>query len=145
MPIITLLNHMVARKGFRFIQGQPSEECLRCRLRPVCLDKLKPNHLYEVTKVTNIKNSCKLYEYVVTVEVEEKPVLLVIPKRLALEGLKFTYKPIECGEVKCPYRIFCNTEYLKNDVPVKVVSVKEKVNCRVSKEAMVLVEAMLAD
>ncbi|MEO3993732.1 MAG: UPF0179 family protein [Desulfurococcaceae archaeon TW002] len=145
MSIITLLNHMVAREGFKFIQGQPSEECLRCRLRPVCLDKLKPNHLYEVTKVTNIRNPCKLYEYVVTVEVEEKPILLVIPKRLALEGLKFTHKLIECSEVKCPYRTFCSTEYLKNNVLIKVVRVREKVNCRVSKEAMVLVEAMLAD
>lgn len=145
MPIITLLNHLVAKEGFKFIHGQPSEECLKCRLKPVCLDKLKPNHLYEVTRVTNIKNPCRLYGYVTTVEVEERPILLVIPKRLALEGLKFTYKMIECSEVKCPYRLFCNAEYLKDSMPVKVVKVKERVNCKTSRESMVLVEAILAD
>lgn len=145
MPVITLINHLVAREGFKFIHGEPSEECLKCRLRPVCVDKLKPNHLYEVVKVTNIKNPCKLYGYVTTVEVEERPISLVIPKRLALEGLKFTYKSIECNEVKCPYRIFCNVEYVRNNVPVKVVRIKEKVECKISKESMVLVEAILAD
>ncbi|MEM4629292.1 MAG: UPF0179 family protein [Zestosphaera sp.] len=145
MPIITLLNHLVAREGFRFIHGQPSEECLKCRLKPVCLDKLKPNHLYEVTRVTNIKNPCKLYGHVTTVEVEERPILLVIPKRLALEGLKFTHKMIECNEIKCPYRTFCSAEHLKNNASVKVVRVKERVDCRTSKESMVLVEAILAD
>ncbi|MGC8974817.1 MAG: UPF0179 family protein [Thermoprotei archaeon] len=145
MPVITLINHIVAREGFKFIHGQPSEECFKCRLRPVCVDKLKPNHLYEVVKTTNIKNPCKLYGYVTTVEVEERPILLVIPKRLALEGLKFTYKPIECNEVKCPYRIFCNAGHIRNNVPIKVARIKEKVECKISKESMVLVEAMLAD
>lgn len=145
MPIITLLNHLVAKEGFKFIHGQPSEECLKCRFKPVCLDKLKPNHLYEVTKVTNIKNPCRLYDYVTTVEVEERPIQLVVPKRLALEGLKFTYKVIECGEVRCPYRLFCKAEYLSDGVPVKIMKVKERVNCKTSRESMVLVEAILAD
>ncbi|MCC6033641.1 MAG: UPF0179 family protein [Desulfurococcaceae archaeon] len=145
MPIITLINHLVAKEGFRFIQGQPSEECLKCRLKPVCLDKLKLNHLYEVVKVTNIKNPCRLYGYVTTVEVEERPITLVVPKRLALEGLKFTRKSIECNEVKCPYRSYCNIEYLKDNAPIKIVRVMDRVNCRASKESMVLVEAVLAD
>mgnify|MGYP001772595945 CR=1 FL=1 len=145
MTIITLINHLVAREGFKFIHGGPSEECLNCRLRPVCIDKLKPNHLYEIVKVTDIKNSCRLHGYVTTVEVEERPIMLVVPKKLAIEGLKFTHKLIECNEFKCPYRTFCNIKYVKNNIPIKVVRVKERVNCRISRESMVLVEALLAD
>lgn len=145
MPTITLVNHIVAREGHVFIHGKPSEECIGCRFRTVCVDKLKPNHLYEVIKVTNIKNSCKLYGYATTVEVEEKPVVLVIPKRLALEGLKFLYTPINCNERKCPCFTTCNTQYIKESIPVKVINVRDRVNCRISKETMVVAEVILAD
>ncbi|MEM0014154.1 MAG: UPF0179 family protein [Zestosphaera sp.] len=145
MPTITLVNHIVAREGHVFIHGKPSEECVGCRFRAVCVDKLKPNHLYEVIRVTGIRNPCRLYGYVTTVEVEEKPVVLVIPKRLALEGLKFVYTPVNCGEKKCPYFTTCNAPYVRESLPVRVVSVRGKVNCRASKESMVAAEVVLAD
>lgn len=145
MPTITLVNHLVARKGYAFIHGKPSEECLNCKFKAVCLDKLKEGHLYEVIRILDVKNPCKLYGYVTTVEVEEKPITLVIPKRLALEGLKFTYIPINCSERKCPNFNLCNTPYVKGSLPVVVTSVGNRVECRVFKEAMVKAEVILAD
>lgn len=145
MPTITLVNHLVARKGYAFVHGKPSEECLNCKFKVVCIDKLRENHLYEVIRVLDIKNPCKLYDYVTTVEVEEKPITLVIPKRLALEGLKFTYKPINCSERECPNYNICNAPYVKGSLPVVVINVGSRVECRVSREAVVKAEVILAD
>ncbi len=144
MGIITLVSYVVAKEGHTFVASQPSEECINCRFKSVCVDKLKPNHVYKVVKVMNIKNSCKVNERVVTVEVEEIPVEVVIPKKYAVEGLRFKYKKISCDK-RCDLRNLCSTRLIADGAVVKVVEVGKRVDCLNFKEAMVKAKVILAD
>jgi len=144
LGVITLVSYVAAKEGYTFVASRPGEECVNCRFKSVCVDKLKPNHVYRVVKVMNIKNPCKINEYVVTVEVEEIPVEVVIPKKYAVEGLKFKYRKVFCDS-KCRLKSLCDTQLITDGAIVKVVEVGERVDCPSFKEAMVKAKVMLAD
>ena len=140
-----MVGHLVAREGYTFLFTGGSEECSNCRLRKVCVDKLKIGHVYRVTKVLGIRNKCPINEYVITVEVDEASVVAAIPKKYAVEGLTVRYVKINCDAVRCPEREVCAPSLLPKEAKVKVVKVLGKVDCGKTKESMVKAEVLVID
>ncbi len=129
MGIITLVSYIVAREGYTFQFKGGSPECINCKFRRVCIDKLKVGHVYRIIRVLNIKNRCPINEYVITVEVEETAVDACIPKRYAIESMIVSYSKIECSKKDCKYYRFCRPDLLPNKAKVKIVKVIERVEC----------------
>ncbi len=127
---ITLISYLVARVGYTFMFTGPSPECLNCRFRKVCVDKLRKGHTYRVVKVLGIKNKCPINKYVVTVAVEETAVPAAIPKRYGVEGLIFNYMKIKCERTACQNYKLCRPSLLPEQARVKVTKVYS--TCRLS-------------
>ena len=142
MGIITLVSHIVARKGYTFLFTGGTDVCKNCRLRKVCIDKLKPGHLYKVKRVLGIKNRCPLNEWVVTVEIEEVPIRVAIPKRYAVEGLTFLYRKLECDS-NCKNKEICSPKYLPKKAKVKVVKIYSNIECSNEKEPLLMADVIL--
>ncbi|MCD6323488.1 MAG: UPF0179 family protein [Desulfurococcales archaeon] len=124
MGIITLVGYIVARVGYTFLFTGGGPECVNCRLRKVCIDKLRKGHVYRVTKVLGIRNKCPINGWVITVEVEEVPVRAAIPKRYAVEGMIFKYVKPETSS-----KGICSPDLLPKEAKVKVVKVYGKAQC----------------
>ncbi len=120
---ITLVSHIVAKVGYTFLFNGPSPQCINCRFRRVCVDKLRVGHTYRVVRVLGITNKCPINKYVVTVAVEEVPVAAAIPKRYGVEGLIFRYRKVDCSNRNCPNYGLCRPELLPNEGKVRVVKV----------------------
>lgn len=129
MGTITLVSSLVAREGYVFQFTGPAPECADCPFRKVCVDKLKPGHVYRVVRVLGIKNKCRLTGSVTTVEVEEAPVKTAIPSRLAVEGMVIRYNKVQCDKRDCPYYSICRQKLLPETAKVKIVGVGKKINC----------------
>lgn len=145
MGTITLVGYLVAKEGYTFLFTGGSEECTNCRLRKVCVDKLKVGHVYKVTKVIGIRNRCRINDYVITVEVEEAPVIAAIPKKFAVEGLTIRYRKVDCDVTNCLERDVCSPKLLPEEAKVKVVRVLGKVDCGRTREPMVKAEVLVID
>jgi len=127
---ITLVSYIVAKEGYTFQFKGGSPECMNCRFRQVCIDKLKVGHVYRVIKVMNIKNKCPVNEYVITVEVTEVAVDACIPKKYAIESMIVPYSKIQCGKKDCRYYRLCRPELLPDRARVKVTKVfNDKIKC----------------
>jgi len=144
MRIITLVSYIAAVKGYTFLFTGGGEECKNCRLRKVCIDKLKKWHVYRVTKVLNVRNRCPINKWVVTVEVEEVPVRAAIPKKYGVEGLIFQYKKVRC-EPNCPNKDVCSPPTLPGTAKVKVLKVYNKIRCGRTSEPLVSADIMVMD
>ncbi len=130
MSIITLVSYLVAREGHVFVFSGGGPECESCRFRKVCIDRLRKGHVYRIVKVLNIRNRCPINKYVITVEVEEEPIEVLIPANLAVEGMTITFERRNCDINKCPYYTLCNPRLLPRDrCKVKILKILEKVNC----------------
>ncbi|MEM1537577.1 MAG: UPF0179 family protein [Candidatus Nezhaarchaeales archaeon] len=131
MRIIALIGKAQARKGFRFVYSGISRQCLSCKLRPVCVDKLEVGRVYEVVAVRERVHPCELHEGGVrVVELEEAPVLAAIPSKLACEGAIVTFNPITCQNTKCAAYQYCCTQALRAGDKCFVEKVHEKLECR---------------
>ena len=144
MGIITLVSYIAAVEGYTFFFTGGSEECRKCRLRKVCIDKLRKGHVYRVTKVMNIRNQCPINKWVVTVEVEEVPVRAAIPKKYGVEGLIFHYRKIPCGR-NCPNKEVCSPQLLPDEAKVKVIKVYSRIKCRNVSEPLVAADVLVVD
>ncbi|MEM3393760.1 MAG: UPF0179 family protein [Candidatus Methanomethylicia archaeon] len=88
--IITLVNSNVAKNGYKFVFEKPSEICLTCNLRKVCVERLEQGRIYEIIKVRDKKHFCKLLnDFVSVVEVKLSPIEIFVERRIALEGVKW--------------------------------------------------------
>jgi uncharacterized protein (UPF0179 family) len=130
LAIITLISYIVAKKGYIFQFTGSSKECLDCRFKKVCVDKLRKGHIYRVTKVYSIKNKCPLNEFVITVEVEEIPIEVSIPKKVAIEGITLHYRKIECNIDECPYNKLCRPPLMPDQAKIKVEKIFENIRCQ---------------
>ncbi len=126
---ITLVSYLVAREGYTFLFTEPSPECMNCRFKKVCVDKLRKGHTYRVVRVLGIKNRCPINKYVITVAVEEVAVTAAIPKRYAVEGMIFRYRKVDCSNARCEFFKLCRPDLLPDESKVKVVSVGERLKC----------------
>jgi len=129
MGIITLISYLTARKGYKFVFTKPATECLNCRLKAVCVDKLKVGHIYEVTKVYEIRNKCPINEYVVTVEVEESPIDIAIDRKLAVDGMVINYRRRGCDKLDCSNYPYCVPKLVTEPVKAKVEGILREIEC----------------
>lgn len=129
MGIITLVSSPVAKEGYVFQFTGLAPDCVECPFRKVCVDKLKPGHVYRVVRVLGIKNKCRLTGSVTTVEVEEAPVRAAVPSRLAVEGMVIRFSKVKCDRKDCPYYGICRQKLLPEAGKVKIVGVGKKVEC----------------
>ncbi|NPA85284.1 MAG: hypothetical protein GXO07_04675 [Crenarchaeota archaeon] len=114
--------------GDRFVALGTLPLCEDCFLRERCKE-YKKGWIYEVkAKVGMVEHDCKIHGKVVMGEVEEVGVPLVIPKRLAIEGVTVEYTPTRCGERNCPFWKDCSRS-IGDRVKIKVREVLEDVEC----------------
>ncbi len=117
----------MAHVGERFVFNGPVNECYNCRLFLVCTGNpnLEVGRVYEILNVRNLKHDCLISEDgVVTVEVSESQITLMIQAKYAIEGLVITYQPVQSEpQVAELFR----PEGLKPGDKIKIVKVwKEK-------------------
>lgn len=132
MMVKTLVSKHVAKEGYRFLFSGPMDECLSCRFRYACVNNLKEGVAYEVVRVYRIVNACPVLGEVVTVDVKPAEVDVALDPRAAIEGAIVTYAHRECG-VPCQYSDLCRNPLIKSGTKVRVISVKNKVNCKIGK------------
>jgi len=117
--------------GDQFVAIGTLPLCEGCLLKERC-EQYKKGWIYEVkSKVGLVEHDCKIHGKVVMGEVEEVGVPLVVPKRLALEGVTIEYSPLKCKRRDCPYWKECagSTHGLGERVKVKVKKVLEELKC----------------
>lgn len=125
---ITLLPESMAKIGLKFVHEGASNLCLNCKLRRVCVEVLEEGRVYEVVNVRGKKHKCRLVGGTVrVVEVVEAPIEAIVPSKFGVEGLIFTFNPIEC--LDCELYKLCNPEGLKRGDKVRVEKVIERVPC----------------
>ncbi len=126
MATYTLVNEVLAYKGYEFVFQGGSTICGRCELRPVCIGNLRVNRRYRVIKVEDKHFPCPLIRgNVKLVEVDLSPVKASINFKRMLLNVPFKYEGIDCDEHDCEYFENCRPIGLKKGdlcVAVKVVS-----------------------
>ena len=128
--MITLIGKALAEEGLEFQYRGPLMECRTCKLKNVCFN-LDEGKWYRITKIRDKEHDCKIHEggKVVTVEVEEIPVPIIISAKNVVEGETITYKPVNCRDAKCEYYPLCHPIGLREGDKIKIVKVLENVEC----------------
>ncbi|OYT60348.1 hypothetical protein B6U71_00955 [Euryarchaeota archaeon ex4484_178] len=128
--MITLIGKALAEEGLEFQYRGPLMECRTCKLKNVCFN-LDEGKWYRITKIRDKEHDCKIHEggKVVTVEVEEIPVPIIISAKNVVEGETITYKPVSCRDTKCEYYPLCHPIGLREGDKIKIVKVLENVEC----------------
>lgn len=132
MIVKTLVSKYVAKEGYKFLFSGPMTECLSCRFKYACVDNLKEGIAYEVVKVYRVVNKCPVLGEVVTVDVKPAEVDIALDPKAAIEGAVVTYTHRSCS-APCRYSELCRNPLVRSGTKVKVVSVGDRVTCRVSK------------
>lgn len=122
--VITLVPKNLTKEGSVFQYFSPAQECNVCNLKNVC-HNLKPGSYYRTVKFREKEHKCFIHEgdKVYTVEVEEEERSLMIPKKIAKEGAKVTYKRPDCDDYSCKYADICILSYMKDKSKLKVNNV----------------------
>ncbi|MGC9122660.1 MAG: UPF0179 family protein [Thermoplasmata archaeon] len=130
MVTIALVGKRNAKVGFEFQYLGLSQECRECPLKNVC-GSLEQGKIYRIKNIREKEHPCKIHDFnsVVTVEVEELPVELLIPKKIAVEGTIFTYEGLKCDRYSCRYFNMCNIMGLKPGTRLRIEKVLENVDC----------------
>ncbi|MEL9914292.1 MAG: UPF0179 family protein [Thermoplasmatales archaeon] len=138
--IITLVPSSLNASGKVFQYIGPAPECNVCNLKNVC-HNLKPGELYVVVKSREKEHKCYIHEdnKVFTVEVDEMERSLMIPKTIAKEGAKVTYKKPDCDDFDCPLAEICILSFAKDRSKIKI----EKLLSRKCPRGLGLVEASI--
>ncbi|MFA6709980.1 MAG: UPF0179 family protein [Candidatus Methanomethylophilaceae archaeon] len=134
MVLITLIGETQARIGNRFYFLGPQTECRDCRLKGVCFN-LETGRLYEVTNLRDTHHDCEMHESGVrVVEVEKKPALVTVPKKLAIDGSMITFESRKCSELRCEYWQQCHPLGIKDGEKLPVVEVEEDIPCDIDEK-----------
>jgi len=115
----------------RFVSTGLLPTCNECWLKEKC-GILKKGWIYEVKAIVGkIEHPCKLHGKVIMAELEELGISLVVPTKLAMEGITVEYSPLACDKRDCPLWSECTgrKHRLGRRVKVKIVGVIEKVEC----------------
>ncbi len=128
--IYTLIGREMAEEGVEFI-AQDSEACKDCKRYPTCVKNLEIGRRYVIKKVRNKSFKCVISGEVVLVEVMPSEIPLLVEKKNAIEGMKFTFQPLLDGkdELVNPYGLKKGdrveiTKVLENHNDKKKVMVK---------------------
>ncbi len=124
--VITLVPKNLTKVGSAFQYFSPAQECNVCNLKNVC-HNLKPGSYYRIVKFREKEHKCFIHEgdKVYTVEVEELERSIMIPKKIAKEGAKVTYKRPECDDYECDFANICILSYTKDKSKFTVNSILE--------------------
>ena len=130
MAIITLVGKELAKEGLEFQYLGPLLECRGCKLKNVCFN-LDEGKWYRVVKVRDEEHDCKVHEggKVVTVEVEEIPVLIAIPAKTVVEGEVMEFKRTNCHNLDCEEKDLCNPIGLRDGTKIKIVKIEGTMKC----------------
>ena len=130
MAIITLVGKELAKEGLEFQYFGSLLECRGCKLRNVCFN-LEEGKWYRVVKVRDKEHDCKVHASgkVVTVEVEEIPVPLLVDVKTVVEGETLEFRHLNCRDVECEEKSLCNPHGLRDGTKIKVVKVEGTVKC----------------
>lgn len=122
--IITLVPKNLTKEGSVFQYFAPAQECNVCNLKNVC-HNLTPRSYYRVVKFRSKDHKCFIHQddKVYTVEVMEEERHLMIPKKIAKEGAKVTYKKPECDDYSCKFSDTCILSYTTDNSKIKVNSI----------------------
>ena len=129
MVFITLVGEEQAKVGNRFYFMGPQTDCKECRLRGVCFN-LEPGRQYEITSLRDTKHDCEVHEGGVrVVEVEKKPTLACVSKKLAIEGSLITFEDSDCARMGCEHWQHCHPVGMKAGDKLTVTDMVGKVDC----------------
>ena len=141
MTIVTLVGRNMAKVGLEFIYSGPVPQCKECRIKTVCFN-LRQGKRYRIISLRDKAHDCVINEdKAQIVEVEEIPSIMVLPKRLAIEGSTITFEQTFCREPGCKHYHDCRPYSMTDGTKIKVIKLKRKVTCAKGKD-MVLVEVV---
>ncbi|MHA1223128.1 MAG: UPF0179 family protein [Candidatus Heimdallarchaeaceae archaeon] len=142
--IITLIDKAVAKEGYRFTHLGGTKICQTCPLAKVCVDSLKINTTYIVSKVRpkqHICKICKIDNIVMSIcEVEEATNILAVKNQKFLDNIVILREPLECQEILCENYDFCISASFNKPTKVKVLKTIKKISCPLEYD-LVLIEA----
>jgi hypothetical protein len=127
---VTLISKKVAMPGTVFQFLGPLVDCKDCTLKNVCFD-LDYGKFYKITALRAKEHECKLYEgnKVVSIEIEEAPAEMILPKKQAIEGGIITYSELDCKNISCDNYSTCKMLGLKEGMKLTIMDVTDKVEC----------------
>lgn len=129
MVLITLVGETQAHIGDRFYYLGPQTDCKECKLKGVCFN-LEVGRQYEITKLRDTHHECELHEGGVrVVEVEKKPTLACVSKKLAIDGSVITFESSDCARLGCEHWSHCHPTGIRNGEKLAVTDIVEKVEC----------------
>lgn len=138
MVLITLIGEEQAKVGNRFYYMGPQTDCKECRLKGVCFN-LEPGRQYEITSLRDTKHDCEVYEGGVrVVEVEKKPTIATIPKKVAIEGSVITYDDSDCARMGCEHWQHCHPIGIRAGDKLSVTDIVGKVDCPIKDDLMLV-------
>ncbi|MHA1238830.1 MAG: UPF0179 family protein [Candidatus Odinarchaeia archaeon] len=146
MGILTLIGEKQAKVGNKFILNSISDECVKCKLKQVCVDNLEKGRIYEIINVRGDRHKCSLFEGdTVVVEVKLAPITALINSRICFEGATITFNPVDCNNFQCKNRKYCNPVGLKKGDKCKIIKIlnKEKGEICPEKRGLKLVQLEL--
>jgi uncharacterized protein (UPF0179 family) len=139
--IVTLVDEGNARVGYVF-QYREAKTCAQCRYRGPCVGRLRDGRIY---RVVGVRGACDALECPL---IEEKPFAVEviperirssIPKGMAVQGLRITYKRPECSR-PCEYSYLCRPPGLLEGDKVVIDGVEGDIPCPLG---LPLLEALL--
>ena len=129
MVLITLVGERQAKVGNRFYFMGPQTDCKDCRLKGVCFN-LEPGRQYEIMSIRDTRHECEVHEDGVrAVEVEKKPTLACINKKVAIEGSLITYDESDCARMGCEHWQHCHPIGIKDGDKLQVSDIVGDVEC----------------
>lgn len=129
MPLITLVGETMAHAGNRFYFLGPQSECRECKLKTVCLN-LEQGRQYEVVKVRDTHHDCEYHEDGVrAVEIKKVPSMVVLSKKVAIEGSIITFEENDCNMMSCENYRYCHPIGIKTGDKLTVNQNIENVDC----------------
>ena len=127
---VTLVPVEFAKEGVEFQYLGPSQECRECKLKNVCL-RLEEGKWYRVVGIRGNEHECKIHNNgkVVSVEVEEIPAKIALPRKIAIEGSTVQYSPVKCRNKGCIYYEYCRPYKLRGETKIKIEKLLGEIDC----------------
>ena len=138
---ITVVGIKQSKTGFQFLHAKPLTECENCRLYKVCMTNLEADRVYEIIEVREKQFPCNIHEDGVRiVKVVEADREAAINPKFVFPQAVITLTTQECHNLSCSHYATCVPQGLKNGDKVKILKVKEAIDCP---EGHSLVEVIL--
>ena len=143
-PVITFIAKNLAKSGFKFQHMGDSEQCKTCKMYQVCIQPLEAERIYEVIEVLKNEFECPLHEeQIKVVRVKETEKEVGIPTNVTFSGATISFHPQDCTEI-CEFSKFCVPVGLKEGDKVRILDIKQKVECGEGNEISIALVARIS-